>query len=80
MKERGRTLLPLKSAYRFLSKQKTVADAKDHSTDWPSAVHWLNDLDIITAASEAFKANRRVAQEAFGWEQLLRVTPAMITP
>lgn len=67
----GRHLRPLLSAYRYLSQQTPRPDAKDHSTDWPVAVQWLGEAEIIARAGTVFAANLRVAQEAFGARQLL---------
>jgi hypothetical protein len=66
----GRHLRPLLLAYRFLSQQAPRPDAKEHATDWPMAVQWLGDGEIIALASTIFAANQRVAQEAFGARQL----------
>ena len=71
MNAKGRVLLPLKEAYHFLSQQRPSGDIQDHSPDWPSAISWLDDEATIAAAGKLFSSNLRVAQEAFGWSQLL---------
>ena len=70
LKKHARILVPLKAAYRFLIKEPFRDDEKTHTTDWPIAIQWFDDADVIAAARIAFAANRRVAQEAFGWEQV----------
>jgi hypothetical protein len=55
-------------------------DAKSHKTEWPGAILWLADDALISAASREFTQNRRVAQEAFGWEKLCSMAPTNFDP
>lgn len=71
-----RQVTPLTPAYRILSREPAHEDAKTHTTDWPVAVQWLEDPEIIAVATAAFSVNRRVAQEALGWERLCPLGPA----
>lgn len=70
LKKHTRSLVPLKSGYRFLVKEPLRDDDKMHTTDWPIAIQWLDDADVVEAARTAFSVNQRVAQEAFGWERV----------
>lgn len=66
-----RRLLPLFAGYRFLAQQEAREDTKGLAPDWRFALCWLDDPEVIASATATFAANRRVAQEAFGWKHLL---------
>jgi Uncharacterized protein conserved in bacteria C-term(DUF2220) len=72
----GRRLVPLRGAYRQLARRAGRVDAQPAAADWPKAIHWLADPEIESTAELLFAADKRVAQEALGWETLMHLDPA----
>ena len=81
----GCGISPATACYRLLLRQSpaiiTTLDVEDELDDppdseWAAALHWL-PLDLRTQAEALLAANRRIAQEATGWE-LLRNEKSLI--
>ena len=75
----GRPLRPLAYAYEFLAREKPSSDfAEPSEAVWRVASTWL-PISVREIATSLFTANKRVAQEAFGWNALSKLPADIIS-